>query len=268
MLNIIEEEVVFLKAANDGIASMVNCEMLTVHNDPSGSTILFASAEHQRSFNILLADFLSRTDRRAPVRRKSFLGALRHISTQPQFNATDSVGALRNATTAFVQWLEHSPVIEVWLPSIEKQVSIQVPRRTYLKMSGDIAKHDLLRLIGVAEELRNALQAAGIKVDQEDALLALDDFYERFHTDILNYHGSTLVEFLNDIRWGIQDYLTPEYRRSYTPEGGTPPMYRYDYPTGVRGKFARQRYWDLMNDVRAGPYFPRFVAHRSLKMRY
>jgi hypothetical protein len=34
----------------------------------------------------------------------------------------------------------------------------------------------------------------------------LDDFYERFHKDILNYHSSTIAEFLNNIRWGIYEY--------------------------------------------------------------
>src|SRR5215218_1142153 len=44
-----------------------------------------------------------------------------------------------------------------------------------------------------------------------DALLALADFYEKFHTDILNYHASTIAEFLNNIRWGIYEYLQPEF---------------------------------------------------------
>ena len=55
----------------------------------------------------------------------------------------------------------------------------------------------------------------------EGALLALADFYERFHTDVLNYHGSTLVEFLNNIRWGIHYYLHPQYKQSMTRELGT-----------------------------------------------
>jgi hypothetical protein len=52
-----------------------------------------------------------------------------------------------------------------------------------------------------------------------------------------------LIELLNNIRWGIHEYLLPEYHQSYTPEGGNPPMYSYKYPEGVIGKFAQDRYW-------------------------
>ncbi len=58
-------------------------------------------------------------------------------------------------------------------------------------------------------------------------MLALGDFYERFHTDILNYHSSTIAEFLNNIRWGIYEYLQPEFRRSIVWEESNPRKYRY-----------------------------------------
>ena len=87
-------------------------------------------------------------------------------------------------------------------------------------MCGDISKHNVLRSVGVAEELQQTLVASGVSVELEDAMLALGDFYERFHMDILNYHSSTIAEFLNNIRWGIYEYLQPEFRRSIVWEGG------------------------------------------------
>ena len=100
------------------------------------------------------------------------------------------------------------------------------------------------------------------------ALLALAEFYERFHTDILNYHGSTIAEFLNNLRWGIYEYLQPEFRRSIIWEAGNLPMYRYTYPDGVVTNLAKNCYWELMNEVRIQPFMRRLQVTRSLKLRY
>ena len=267
-LSDIEEEVVFLKAIKEIIDSMVNFEMLTLHGTDPESSVLFQTSTHQRFFNIALVDFLSRTDKKAPVKQSSYLRALRAISGRPTFVVDDSVAALRNATSTFVDWLEQKVSVDVWLPSIDTQASIQISRLSFLKMCGDISKHNILRSVGVAEELQHTLAASGALVNLEDAMLALDDFYERFHTDILNYHSSTIAEFLNNIRWGIYEYLQPEFRRSIVWEGGDPPMYRYTYPNGVVCNFAKQCYWDLMNEVHVQPYVRRFKVTKWLKLRY
>lgn len=57
----------------------------------------------------------------------------------------------------------------------------------------------------------------------DEAALALEDFYRWFHDDILNYHASTIAEFLNNIRWGIYEYLQPEFQRSIVWESREPP---------------------------------------------
>ncbi len=97
---------------------------------------------------------------------------------------------------------------------------------------------------------------------------SLEDFYERFHTDIFNYHGSTIAEFLNEIRWGIHEYLLPEFRRSYSPRGGDPPRYEYLYPDDVSTELGKALYWDLMNRIRGRPCLERFQVTRYLKQRY
>jgi hypothetical protein len=180
-LSAIEEEVVFLKAINEIIDSMVNFEMLTLHGTDPDSTVLFETSTHQRFFNIVLVDFLSRTDKKAPVKQGSYLGALRAISVNPSFIADDSVASLRKATWTFVNWLEQKVGVDVWLPSIDTQASIQISRLSFLKMCGDISKHNILRSVGVAEELQQTLETSGTLVELGDAMLALDDFYERFH---------------------------------------------------------------------------------------
>jgi hypothetical protein len=267
-LNKIEEEVILLKAVKEIIDSMVNFEVLSLNGSDPNSNIMFRSTTHQVFFNIVLVDFLSRTDKRAPTKQTSYLGGLKLISVDPCFNDEDSIEPLRLATHDFVDWLDQKVDVDVWLPSIDTKTTLMISRFSFLKMCGDICKHNFLRSIGVAEELKDTLAQSGVTIEMDDALLTLEDFYERFHTDILNYHGSTIAEFLNNIRWGIYEYLQPEFQRSFIWEKDNPPMYRYTYPEGVSTKLARDCYWELMNEVRKQPYMRRFQVTRWLKLRY
>jgi hypothetical protein len=263
-----EEEVILLKAVTELIDSMVNHELLEILGSDPDCQVMFKTMTHHKYFNIVLVDFLSRTDRRASVRQTSYLGALRSISDTPSFDVSRSVTLLAESTRSFTDWLQKEVEVETWFPSINKETVLRIPRIAFLKMCGDISKHNFLRAVGVAEELKDTLQKTGVVISLDDALLALADFYERFHTDISNYHASTIAEFLNTIRWGIYEYLQPEFRRSIVWEGGDPPKYRYTYPTDVTTRFARECYWELMNEVRSAPYVARFQVTRYLKLRY
>jgi hypothetical protein len=100
-------------------------------------------------------------------------------------------------------------------------------------------------------------------------MLALNEFYERFHDDIIIYHTSTLVEFLNNIRWGIHEYLEPESRRSRTRDTkrATAAFY-HEIPTQIQNSYARQCYWDLMRGVQWKPFIKKFKATQTLKGLY
>ena len=135
-------------------------------------------------------------------------------------------------------------------------------------MTGNISKHNYLRSVDVAEGLQKILLKSGITVDINEALLALADFYERFQ-DILNYHSSTISEFLNNIRWGIYDYLQPEFNKSIVwEEGSKPPKYHYTCPEKIQSEFAKTCYWELMNEVLSPPFMRRFQVAKWLKLRY
>lgn len=267
-LSDIEEEVILLKAIKELIDSMVNFEVLDLYGNDPDSNIMFNTITHQKYFNIILVDFLSRTDKKGFIKQTSYLGALKKFSETPNFNVNNSIETLRKTTHEFVDWLEQQVEVTAWLPSIDTETTLKLTRLTFLKMCGDISKHNYLRAIGVAEELKEILSKSGVTIELDGALLALADFYERFHTDILNYHASTIAEFLNNIRWGIYEYLQPEFRSSIVWESTTPPMYRYTYPDGIATKFAQECYWELMNEVRTPPNVRRFQVTKWLKLRY
>jgi hypothetical protein len=268
-LSDIEEEVILLKAVKELIDSMVNFEMLDLCGNNPDTNILFKTMTHQRFFNIVLVDFLSLTDKRAFIKQTSYLGALKKISKDPNFDVNGSVASLSKATHEFSDWLEQEvEVHKIWMPSIDTETTLRLSRMAFLKMCGNISKHNFLRSIGVADELREVLSQSGVSVELDEALLALPDFYEWFHTDILNYHASTIAEFLNNIRWGIYEYLQPEFQRSIVWESRNPPKYRYTYPIGVTSRLAKEYFWEIMNEVRSPPYVRRFQVTRWLKLRY
>lgn len=250
---------------------MVNNEMILLQGDNPNSNILFPSRIHQRLFNILLVDFLSKTDPRkqAPIKPTSYLGGLRGVVSNPSFNKDNSVKLLKGSIQEFKDWLEQTVEVDVRFPSIDKETILKVSRVQFLKMIGNISKHNYLRAISVAEQLKEILIKSGITINIDESLFALADFYERFHSDILNYHSSTIAEFLNNIRWGIHEYLQPEFQQSIVYEGTEHPRkYHYTYPDGIKSDFAKGCYYDLMNEVRSKPYVEKFEVTKWLKKRY
>lgn len=127
-LNDIEEEVILLKAVGELIDSMVNFEILTLNwNDPD-SSILFNSTTHQKLFNIILVDFLSQTDKRAFIKQTSYLGGLKRISNNPNFNVNNSIDSLNKATREFTDWLEQEIQVQVHMTSINIEPTLTLSR--------------------------------------------------------------------------------------------------------------------------------------------
>ncbi|SDU58486.1 hypothetical protein [Pseudomonas mandelii] len=267
-MNKMEEEVVYLLAVIELIRSMVNYEIMMVVGEVDEQSIQFKSMTHKQFFSIALVDFLSQTDTKAPVPSTSYLGALRAISAKPSFNVNGSVQCLKDAVIAFTEWLRTEIDVDAWLGSISLQVKIRIPRYLVLKIDGNISKHNTLRSVGVAEELQRLLKKADKPVELYEAMLAQKDIYDIFHDDISAYHASTIAEFLNNVHWGIQRYLKPEFARSFAPEGGDSPFYRFLPPDQLEHPYAKTCYWSLMNQIRSEPIFKPFTVTRHLKGNY
>src|SRR5439155_12607166 len=132
------------------------------------------------------------------------------------------------------------------LHAIDIVADLRLARFRYIKMCADIAKHNLARLATNVAHLRKLLKAAGHSVSEQEAYLAVENFFEWFHDDIFIYHSSQIAEFLNNIRWDIYDYLQPEFRRSghRTAEWTVQfPMYSYRVPAEITEPLARAMYW-------------------------
>lgn len=267
LFNGIETEAVFLSAIFEIVNSMVNHVMLRISGSDPDSEVVFASDEHRRLFNILLVDFLSKADNRLRMLPQSYMDALNEITERPSFNVDGSVDQLRTTVREFRQWLDTEVEVEIWLPNIDTETTLHITRIMFLRMCGNIAKHNFLRLNGVAAQLQSLLKKQGVEVSIEEALLTLDDFYTHMRS-VFAYHSTTIAQFLNDVRWGIYMYLRPEFNRSFRRIPGDRWRYEFIYPDDVQVGFARQCYWNLMNHVRSEPYMQPFKTTKWLKLRY
>jgi len=263
----IEEEIIFLKSIQEIIDEMINYEVFDLVGQDPHTNIIFKSMTHQKFFNIMLVDFLSPADSKIAGKAIEYLGKLKQICENPHFNYKNSISSLKRATQEFSDWLEQKFKEKIWLPSINREEELLIERKFFLKICGNISKHNFSRLSSVIENLQDIFQKNNINITFEESLSILDDFYEKFHYDILGYYASAIAEFLNNIRWGIHEYLLPEFLNSIVREKNSI-YHSYTYPQGLNSNFAKDCYWELMNVIRGKPIVRKFKVSRYFKLRY
>lgn len=282
-MNKIERESIILNCAWEMIDDMVNWAMFAKNDRTEPTDLRFETHRHQRLFIILLGDFLSEVrgyrgppplgleaaPSNAPPSDLTFIFHLRQVCADPKLGA-DATG-LSARIEAFANWLEGDFVAHgVNLHAIDIVADLRVRRWRYIKMCGDIAKHNLARLESNVKHLRKILEDAGHPVSEQEGYLAIKNFFDWFHDDVFSYHASH-IEFMNEIRWEIFTYLRIEFGRSWHLTGkkiGSSQLYSYDIPSEISEPVARAMYWDLMNRVRAKPLMHRLVVHEYCKNHY
>lgn len=264
-----EQEVINLKAINECIDSMINLEVFELLGSDPESQILFPTSTHQKYFNIILVDFLSNIDKDLAGESQSCLDILKKISHSPRLGDGNSVKQLRISVDILDKWLHREIREKVWLPSIDKQIILKILRIEFLMICGNISKHHFARLTKkTSRDLIAIFRRSGLEITKEESLILYDDFFEWFHINIFNYHSSAIAEMVNNIRWGIQKYLLPEFNNSINYSLKDPLKYEYQVPKEVFTDFGKSCYWELMNEVRSKPNVRKFEVTKTLKLRY
>ncbi|MFT4277143.1 MAG: hypothetical protein QM576_12360 [Rhodopseudomonas sp.] len=279
----LEQEAIVLNAVMGMVDDMVNHAIFCLPGDTRENTnLLPQTAATLRQFAILLRDFLS------PVTGKgqgpmpfglpkpppggkatdnTTLFYLARVCERPLIG-TD-VYFLGKLVHNFTEWLEtYAFVPKVWLSNIEVEVDLTIKRIDFIRMGGDIGKHNFLRLGGQATKLRKILGENGVCINESQAYAALPDCWDWFHTHLCAYHASTLAEFLNNIRYAIWLYAKPVAESRYRVIGKIDDYldsYTYDRPAEIENEFAWAQYFGLLNSTRRRPNFPRFSVSQSLK---
>lgn len=284
-VNETEREAIILNSAWEMIDGMVNWAIFEKTEQTVLSNLWFPTAQHRQLFLILLADFLSQTrgysGRPIPLGLReppsgtspsnlTFLFHLRQVCANPTLGPDAS--RLSEAVEAFGHWLEFKFLAEgVNLHGIDIVTDLTVSRLQYIRICGDIAKHNLARLESNAKRLRDLLEAAGHEITESQAYLAIPSFNEWFADNIFIYHASQIAEMLNEIRWEIYSYLQPEFRRSWHRSAGWSesfPLYGYHVPAEIKEPIAHAMYWEAMNRSRSRPYVQRFSIADYAKKEY
>jgi hypothetical protein len=269
-----EREILLLKATMESINNMVNYGVFKFHHKDPDSSVLFLTNIHQQYFIIVLTDFLSLETFES--RKADLFKQLQRVCKNPCYNVNTK--GLETATNGFRDWLEQDVEFEhdgdtrkLWFPSIDQEIALKITRLDFIRICGNISKHNPLGLNRQAAAIRNIFENNNINISLTEALLIMDEFYEQFHNDLFIYHSSTIAEFLNNLRWAIYEYLQPLFKKStehYWDDALRLQSYRYHYPEGINNEYIKTIFWNLMNDVRSKPYIPRFKVTRHLKMYY
>jgi len=252
--------------ALDEIANHSTLQILPLENSALEAEVRFATREHQQLFLIRLLDFVDENgDSMLTGVKGSCLDVLEHACLTKSFDIERCSGPLQRAVSRFQAWLSESTPLRLWLPTLNINALIRVPRRELLFIAGNQSKHNLSRLTGVSRRVAEILRQGGHNVPFELIPLALDDFSEHLHEDYFVYYGTWLAEHVVTIRWGVQAYLAPIYRRAYRAPLDGSLQYSYEMPPGISHALGKEWFWRLMNLVRRGPNVQPIQAAHYLK---
>lgn len=267
--NSAERETIGLCICLEAIGDIANHALFTlrdVSDYPGEAEALFHSHIHRDLFLIRLLDFVKeKGDKNLTGIPGSCISVLKAICETKHFEINGNVTELKAAVETLEAWLQHKKEIVLWLPTLEIEAKLFVSRLEFLSISGNHSKHNLSRLTVVSRDVAKILNDHGYPVSAEQIPLALDDFREHLSENYFIYYGTWLCELLNDIRWGLQSYLQPIFRRSYRVVSNDTGQYRYEYPSNIQTEVSRQWYWRLMNNVRTQPYLKKFKGSHYLK---
>lgn len=260
-----ELEVITLKASLDMINDMVNHDMMNFFIMDEGSEIYFKSSIHASYFSILLVDFLS-----IPTKffssEESYLKRLEKICKDPKLSRNSK--SLANAVDSFDAWLLEEVDLKKHLPSLDLGGSdpLNMSRKELISMFGNISKHNFTNLTDKARKLKSILEKYDPRILMDECLLMLmKDIKDFSHDGFIPYHGSSLAEFLNNIRWGIYEYISPI--KSYILYDRMQESINTCFPE-IKNILAKHIFYELMGAVKYGPCIPKFQTSRYLKSCY
>jgi hypothetical protein len=211
-----EFEIAVINGAIALLDEILGADVFEIHGSGENQNISFKSRIAQRYYYLSLIDFLSDMDSSFKLTNGecTVLNGLLHISCNPQLGYKKDIKTLRTTLRRFEKWIgKKVHVKKFWSPRINKETTLLLSRFDMIKICANMSKHGILRLGGITLHTQTIFQNSTKAISFSEAILCLEDFYEKFHNDILIYHASYIAEMLLDIRSAINDYLTPIYQK-------------------------------------------------------
>ncbi|WP_282129121.1 hypothetical protein [Roseobacter litoralis] len=280
-----EREAIILNATLGMIDDMVNHTIFMPLGENRQETNLLPTTQLALvQFSTLLRDFLSPVTSRGKqplpfglpkppngdnLTDHTTLFYLKQIGKNPLIGT--KIEPLNAIVLDFADWLNETAIVpDIWLPSISTKLDLEIKRIDFIRTSGDIGKHNFLRLEGQARRVRRVLSENDVEVDLSEAYLALPDLWDWFHTHLLAFHASNIAEFLNNIRYAVRSYVGPLAKTSYRvidAYGGIE-RYTFERPDEIVNSFAWEQYYGLLQSSLRQPNFPKFSVSPSFKTQF
>jgi len=266
-----ELEAIGLCICLEAVDSIANHGLLTLRfrdtsPNPEEAEAVFQTHIHRDLFLIRLLDFVTgKGSQELTGVEGPCLSVLKAACATKCFDINGSVGELMSSVDALESWLNCKKAITIWLPTLDINAELTITRQEFLYISGNHSKHNLSHLTVVSKKVEKILKDHEYHVPYIQIPLVLDDFKAQLTENYFVYYSTWLSELLNNIRWGLQEYLNPIFTQSYKAGLEASAFYSYEYPVYIQGEIPRQWFWRLMNNVRRPPNFKRFVCASSLK---
>lgn len=204
----LEQEAIVLNAVIGMVDDMVNHAIFCLPGEKREDTnLLPQTSDTLRQFAILLRDFLSpvtgkgqgpmpfglpKPPKGSKATDHTTLFYLARVCENPLIGR--DLDTLAKLVHDFTEWLEDAAFVpKVWLSTIQVEVNLTIKRIEFIRMGGDIGKHNFLRLGGQAAKLQRILRENGVTISESQAYAALPDCWDWFHTHLFAYHASTLA---------------------------------------------------------------------------
>lgn len=273
VINDTEFEVAIMNGAIALLDEILGYDVFEIHGTGKNQNISFNNRIAQRYFYLSLIDFLSDIDSSFKLTNNkcTMLSGLIHISCNPQIGHKKDIKTLKKHLQRFEKWLNKKVSIKkFWSPKINREANLLLSRFDMIKTCANMSKHGILRLGGIALDTQAIFQNSKKAISFNEAILCLEDFYEKFHNDILIYHASYIAEMLLHIRSAINEYLTPIYRRHLRNKEWDKgiPSYEYKIPNNITNDTIKVMFWDTMNTVRLGQRLRKMKTWKYLKLRF
>lgn len=266
--NPMERDVILLHSATESLDSVLNLFLIGLSSKTEIANAYFHTQAHQTLFYIYLVDILSVESIFFSEKKHTTLSMLSSLLSRNTIIHGDTT-TLKSTIIDFENWLNTSVSIDAWLATISTQANLNITRLEFIKICGNISKHNTANLTNISKRISTILTRSGVSHNDLDRFTVIEDFENIFSYNIMEYHSTTIIYMLNNIRWELHSLLKVILDTSleYYIENDTR-KWRYRIPHQITNSYAINCFWGLMNRTKQGPYIRKFSVDPVFMKRY
>lgn len=242
-----EKEIMLLHDILDILLDTVNNYRSELLGEADEAQIMLYDDDNQKIFLINILELLSEV--KIDGDKIKYIDFLVEVIKNPSYGSKN-IHALNVAVKKFKSYIDNEMVINrMWLPSIDTEVNLKIKASDLIYIAGNTTKHGVNRLNIVRSRIIKVLESNNIIIDEENSFIVIEEIQNWFFDDVINHQVTYLSQLLNDIKYGIYEYLLPEVKENLN----------------TNKEEVKHFHWELMGRVPEIPnYFPKFTSMKLL----